>query len=82
MCCENCSSEKEIFDYIKTIKPCDGFVHKCSCDAGCVHYTYKIINMLSKRHFCRGDRMNMHAMKWIARVGCNTYGCGDGKNTE
>jgi len=82
--CENCPSEKELRDYIKTIKPCDGFVHKCSCDAGCVHYTYKIINptMLFKRYFCRGERMSVRAMKWIIKVGCYTYRCDDGNNTE
>jgi len=86
MCGENCPIDKDLQDFLKTIKPCDGFIHKCSCNSGCVYYTYKIINKdiftTVKHNFCRGEKMNTYAMKWIARVGCYTYRCNDGNNTK
>lgn len=79
-CDGNCPVQKNFEDFINSIEPCNGFVHKCSCNARCMHYTYKIINntMSSKHHFCNGRRMNMHAMRWIEKVGCCTYRCDNG----
>ena len=60
-------------------KPCDGFIHKCSCEADCKSYQHVCFGK-QDQHYCGGTRINRHAMKWIKLVGCYSYEDKNGDN--
>ena len=62
-------------------KPCDNFVHKCSCEAECKSYQHVCFGG-QDQHYCNGTRMNRHALKWIKIVGCYSYEDKNGDNKQ
>lgn len=62
-------------------KPCNGFIHKCSCEADCG--SYRTVNFGGQvQHYCDDTRMNKHALEWIKIVGCYSYEGENGDNKQ
>lgn len=83
--CYECETHKQfVKELLKSVKPCDGFVHKFSCGAGCRKYVCKINDKTNtKEHYCFGRRVSSKAIDWLKVVGCGSFKNGsDTDNTE
>jgi len=72
--CESLQRKQAVKEFSDSVKPCDGSIHKFSCNNGCRKYTC-ILNIVKSQteHYCFGRRIAGKAVDWLKVVGCASF---------